>query len=117
MIPEYRPEELTARLGRLRPDLALFLSEVPETYSFTLSEVFLRAIPAVARRLGALAERIEPGRSGVLFDTDEECLERLADLDLDRSALAGMSRHLRSLAPRTAAEMVDDYYRLRGTAV
>ncbi|HTQ80904.1 MAG TPA: glycosyltransferase, partial [Thermoanaerobaculia bacterium] len=114
VIEEYRPEELTALLRRLRPDLALFLSVVPETYCFTLSEAFLRGIPAVARRLGALAERIEPGRSGLLFDTDEECLEHLATLDRTRPHLQSMSRHLRSLSPRTAGEMVADYYRLRG---
>jgi glycosyltransferase involved in cell wall biosynthesis len=115
VIEEYRPEELTALLRRLRPDLALFLSVVPETYSFTLSEAFQHAIPALARRLGALAERIEPGRNGLLFDTDEEGLEHLASLDRSRPLLRGMSQHLGALSPRTAADMVDDYYRLRGT--
>ncbi|HZF12706.1 MAG TPA: hypothetical protein VFE33_28290 [Thermoanaerobaculia bacterium] len=113
VIEEYRPEELTGWLGRLRPDLALFLSLVPETYSFTLSEVFLRAIPAVARRLGAFAERVEPGRSGLLFDTDDECLDLVVGLDRSRPSLKDMSRHLRIRRTRPAAEMVDDYYRLR----
>jgi hypothetical protein len=117
VIEEYEPGELTGWLRHLGPDLALFLSEVPETYSFTLSEVFLRAIPVVARRLGALAARVEPDRGGLLFDTLDECVERVRDLDRFRPTLRDMSRHLRSLRPRTAEEMVDDYYRLRrGTA-
>jgi glycosyltransferase involved in cell wall biosynthesis len=113
VVEEYRPEELAGRLSALRPDAALFLSEVPETYSFTLSEAFLHAIPAVARRLGALAERIEHGRSGFLFDTGDECADLLAELDRSRTPLRDVSRHLRSRRARTAAEMVDDYYRLR----
>jgi glycosyltransferase involved in cell wall biosynthesis len=113
VIEEYQPEELTGWLRRLGPDLALFLSEVPETYSFTLSEVLLRAIPVVARRLGALAARVEPDRDGLLFDTVDECVERVTSLDRSRSALREMSRQLLSLRPRTAEEMVDDYYRLR----
>jgi len=116
VIEEYGSHELTHLLRSLRPDVALFLSEVPETYCFTLSEVFLRAIPAVARRLGALAQRIEHGRSGLLFDTNDECMDLVVGLDRSRRSLRDMSRRLRSLRMRTAAEMVDDYYRLRGTA-
>jgi glycosyltransferase involved in cell wall biosynthesis len=116
VIEEYRPQELTQRLHSLRPDVALFLSEVPETYSFTLSEALLRAIPVVARRLGALAERVERDRSGLLFDTNDECMDLLVGLDRARPSLRDMSRRLRALRMRTAAQMVDDYYGLRGAA-
>jgi glycosyltransferase involved in cell wall biosynthesis len=113
VIEEYRPEELAGRLAALRPDLALFLSAVPETYSFTLSEASLHAIPAVARRLGAFAERIEHGASGFLFGSEDECIALLSELARSREPLRQVSRRLRSQPPRTAAEMVDDYYRLR----
>lgn len=113
VIEEYRPEELGDRLAALRPDLALFLSAVPETYSFTLSEAALHAIPAVARRLGAFAERIEHGASGFLFDDGDGCIALLAELARAREPLRAVSRRLRARRPRTAAEMVDDYYRLR----
>jgi glycosyltransferase involved in cell wall biosynthesis len=116
VTPEYRPEELAGRLAALRPDLALFLSAVPETYSLTLSEVSLHAIPAAARRLGAFAERIEHGASGFLFAGEEECAALLSALARSPEPLREVSRRLRARPPRTAAEMVGDYYRLRDAA-
>ena len=116
VVPDYEPSELGGWLQRLRPDAALFLSAVPETYSFTLTEAFLHGIPVLGHRLGAFAARVEHRRSGLLFDTDEECLAQLLAVDRSRSLLRQMARRIRHLPRRNAADMVSDYHRLRAGA-
>ncbi len=94
VILDYRPDELPALLAKLAPHAALFLSTVPETWSYALSEARALGLPVIATRLGAFAERIEHGVDGWLFEPDAE-------------ALAEAVRHLaedgRALLPRLRA--------------
>jgi hypothetical protein len=112
-IESYTPEELPDIFARLRPDLALFLSEVPETFSLTLSEATLHCIPPCARAVGSFAERIVPGLNGVLCGTsDGDVVETLLALDENRGLLRRIAAALELAPRRTAAQMVEDYYRL-----
>src|SRR6056297_1315221 len=89
LVPEYRREELPGLVAALRPHAALLLSTVPETWSYTLSEVRALGLAPVATRVGSFAERIDHGRDGVLFEPDPDslvdCLLALAE-DPDRLA-------------------------------
>lgn len=91
LVPEYAPSELGGLIDTHRPDCALFLSIWPETFSYTLSEMFALEVVPLATRIGAFAERIEDGRTGFLFDPRPEALcemvERLLEAP-DRLALA-----------------------------
>ena len=53
-----------------RPDAFLFLSLVPETYSYTLSTAMATGLPIVATRLGAFPERLRGYRRHVLVPAD-----------------------------------------------
>lgn len=66
IIPRYERACLGSVLAEIDPDLALFLSVWPETYSFTLSEVWQAGIVPVATNLGAFQTRIEHGVTGFL---------------------------------------------------
>ncbi len=61
----------SARLPQLaaeaRGDLALFLHEWPETYSYTLSEALSYGFVPLAPDLGAPAERVRAMRFGIVF--------------------------------------------------
>lgn len=89
LVPEYDREDLPRLAATLKPHAALLLSTVPETWSYTLSEVRALGLAPVATRVGSFAERIEHGRDGVLFEPDAdslvECLLALAE-DPDRLA-------------------------------
>ncbi len=96
---DYRHEELPGLVARLAPDLALLPSTVPETYSYTLSELWSLRVPVLAPRLGALAERIEDGVTGLLAAPEPGAIaDRLNALLHDRSALD----RLRAAAPTIA---------------
>ena len=89
LVPEYRREDLPRLVATLRPHAALLLSTVPETWSYTLSEVRALGLAPVATRVGSFAERIDHDRDGVLFEPDPDslvdCLLALAE-DPDRLA-------------------------------
>ena len=51
-------QELSDLLNWLKPDLVWFPALVPETYSYTLSEVLRAGLPVVAPNLGAFPERL-----------------------------------------------------------
>lgn len=60
-------EDDVARIVALeRPDAWLFLSRVPETYSYTLSIALGTGLPIVAIDLGAIGERLREARSAHL---------------------------------------------------
>jgi len=86
---DYPREALPGLLAALRPDAALLLPTVAETFSYTLSELRSLGLPVIATRVGALAERIADGEDGFLVDPDPaEVVARVASLgagsDLDR---------------------------------
>ncbi len=55
---EYKEDEIEALIAREAPDLALFLSEFPETWCYSLTHALRAAIPAAALDLGALGDRL-----------------------------------------------------------
>ncbi len=74
VIPEYERDQLTSILTTIGPDFAALLSVVPETFSFTLSELQQLHIPTIATRLGNFPNRIEHGETGWLIDADSQAL-------------------------------------------
>jgi glycosyltransferase involved in cell wall biosynthesis len=66
----YPDERLNELVGIERPDAFLFLSQVPETYSYTLSVAMQTGLPIVATRLGALPERLRAYRQHALVEPD-----------------------------------------------
>jgi GT2 family glycosyltransferase len=54
----YQERDLDRLIREARPDMFLFASVAPETYSFTLTEAMLRGRPIMATDIGAFAERL-----------------------------------------------------------
>ncbi|MDT8321479.1 MAG: glycosyltransferase [Xanthomonadales bacterium] len=110
VVIQYDREDLPERLGQIGPHLAALLSVVPETFSYTLSEMQLLGIPVIATRVGSLAERIEDGSDGWLIEPQAEALvERIKALSRERSLIGAMRKRLQSLDPPRADGMVACY--------
>lgn len=113
-LHSYDIEELPAVLDEHRLDLTIFLSRVPETFSYTLSESWCHGIPPAARRIGAHADRISHGVDGFLFGLeDDDVVDFLLWADRERGALREVASRIRARPIRTPEEVVADYYRLR----
>ena len=114
LVRRYKSGELTRHLRRLRPDLALSLSIVPETFSYTLAEAWAHRIPVAARAVGSLSDRIDHGHNGFhLGGSAQAILAGLRELDADRGRIRSAQRALPPVRRDEVAEMVDRYYALR----
>jgi glycosyltransferase involved in cell wall biosynthesis len=68
IIPRYQRSELAKMVNELDIDLGLLLSICTETFSYTLSELMLMGIPALATNIGSFTDRIEDGTTGFLVN-------------------------------------------------
>ena len=110
VVESYSTDSFGEVLAAFRPELGLLLSTVPESFSYTLSELWAAGIPVAATGLGAFADRIEHGRQGWLFDPDPRALLSLLDaLRQDRAGLERVRARVRAEPPRSAQAMAGDY--------
>lgn len=100
VLLDYERDELPQLLATLKPDAALLLSTVAETFSYTLSEMRSLGLPVIATRVGALAERIHDGRDGLLVEPDAQAVRRrIAALAADPQPLASIRGQLAAQPP------------------
>ncbi len=110
VILHYQRSDLPRLLQEIGPDVAALLSVVPETFSYTLSEMRQLGIPVIATRVGSLAERIEDGRDGLLIaPTAQALVTQVKALAQDRAVLDHIRAHLDTVEHFTAAAMVQAY--------
>ena len=113
VVETYSAFALPEFIAEIKPDVGLLPSIVPETFSYTLSELFQLGIPPVASRLGAFSTRIAHIETGYLFDPDAEAmLSCLRDIHHDRNTLGLVRETIGRLTFRTTSEMVADYHQL-----
>lgn len=113
IIPRYNRADLGDVLAGIQPEVGLLLSIWPETFSYTLSELWLLGIPVVATNLGSFADRIQNGVNGFLCPPQAEVIaERLLAMAADRSSLAPIREWLTGFRHRSVAEMIADYHTL-----
>ncbi|MEO7432000.1 MAG: glycosyltransferase, partial [Dokdonella sp.] len=110
ILLDYQRDDLPKLLADIRPDAALLLPTVAETFSYTLSELRSLGVPVIATRVGALAERIDDGVDGFLVDAQaDDVVARVVELLADPIAFEQVRRTLASHPVSTLAEMADAY--------
>ncbi|MGB7988684.1 MAG: glycosyltransferase [Candidatus Methylophosphatis roskildensis] len=113
IVKTYSHQELRRHVEAFRPDAALMLSVVPESFSYTLSEMFALGLPVIATNLGAFAERIEPGRNGLLFEPHPAALSDLVrKLAREPQLLTAMCGRVRNIPIRYVQDMIRAYHSL-----
>lgn len=120
VLLDYERDALPQLLATLQADAALILPTVAETFSYTLSECWSLGLPPIATRVGALAERIDDGVNGFLSAPDAQSVVAcVAALAAAPERLRQVRAQLRTLAPRSLAQMAADYAALlpAGSAV
>jgi hypothetical protein len=110
-VEKYDVEQLPALLRDIAPHAGVLASVIPETFSYTLSELFALGVPPLATALGSFRERIAEGETGFLFDPRPDALVALvARLRGEPDALERVARNLAARPPgRGTAEMTADY--------
>ena len=114
----YAPESLGAILASF--DALALPSVWPESYSLTLREGWLAGVPVLASRLGALAESVRDGETGLLVEPGDPIawrdavLRLAADAPLRTKLSAAASREPIATMEAHAAEMEELYAGLAG---
>ncbi|GMR14405.1 MAG: hypothetical protein BMS9Abin30_0006 [Gammaproteobacteria bacterium] len=113
VVLEYDRNKLSSMLATIGPDFAALLSVVPETFSFTLSELQQLRIPAIATRVGSFPDRIQHGKTGWLIDPDPQALvDQVAALCGSPKQIKAVRQNLPATKSDTLEEMVKAYNRL-----
>ena len=113
VILQYQNEELPEIMASIGPHVAALLSVVPETFSYTLSEMHQLAIPVLATRVGSFEERITDGKTGWLIEPSVEALVASAKhLFENQSAIGAVREQLAELQHPDALGMIGRYTRL-----
>ncbi|HVW27492.1 MAG TPA: glycosyltransferase [Polyangiaceae bacterium] len=90
----YRRDEIAGELRKAKVDLGVLLPIWPETYSYTLTELLAARVPVVARRIGALGDRLDGAPYGVLVDDVADAASAVRRLEQDRRALEALTAAL-----------------------
>jgi glycosyltransferase involved in cell wall biosynthesis len=106
----YRRGALAQRLVDAGCSVALLPSVGAEAFSLTLSEITSAGIPTIASNLGALGERVPALSLGWTFDpwNAPEFGRLIERLGRDRSEVAAVAAHVRTVERRTEERMVED---------
>ena len=96
----YPDAELARIVSLERPDAFLFLSQVPESFSYTLSAAMKTGLPIVATKLGAFKERLATYPSSRLVSPD-------AQAAAVNDAILGLVRARASASPKPAPILVE----------
>jgi GT2 family glycosyltransferase/glycosyltransferase involved in cell wall biosynthesis len=86
----YRRDAIVGLLREASIDVGLLLPTWPETYSYTLTELLAARVPVVARRIGALADRLDGVPYAVLVEDTAKAADALRVLARDPGALASL---------------------------
>lgn len=110
----YERGDLAALFAHYRVELVVYPSEGPESFSYTLSEAWQAAMPALVPPIGALAERVAGAQAGWIMTDDEwrdddRMLDRLLLLLSEAQAHArhSASDHARTALQPTARAMAE----------
>ena len=111
MIARYQRESLPEIIAAINPDMGLLLSTLPETFSYTLSELMFLGVPPVATKIGSFADRIEHGVNGFLYEPVPESLFKIVrELFQQENKLDQVRINLSQMDYRSSEEMVADYH-------
>lgn len=110
VVHAYQRDQLPALIQSIAPHAGLLLSLVSESFSYTLSELWSIGLPPIAIRSGALALRIEHGRTGLLLEpTTKALVEQIKRLHDDPRPLQQMAKVIAQLPTRQLGDMVAAY--------
>ncbi|UPG95353.1 glycosyltransferase [Luteibacter aegosomatissinici] len=107
----YKEAELQGILAQERPDLVLFASRSPETYSYTLSAAFDAQLPVMVPDMGAFGERIDGRPWSFIFPaaiSGNAMAEHLAAIRADHFVEGAPAPARASSAPGSVASLGPD---------
>ncbi|MFM7365109.1 MAG: glycosyltransferase [Cuspidothrix sp.] len=106
----YSLDDLPKHINKISPDIGLLLSVLPETFSYTLSELMLLGIPPLATKLGSFETRITDELNGFLFLAEKnDLIQKIQYLSENRNIILEVSKNLAQASHSNLKEMLYEY--------
>lgn len=106
----YNREDLPEIVKKINPDLGLLLSVVPETFSYTLSELKMMGIPTITTNVGSFPERIIDQINGFLVPPDSHAIvAKIKELYKNQGIIRKVASTIQSESHKSLEAMVEDY--------
>ena len=109
----YSLNDLPQYIQHISPDIGLLLSTVPETFSYTLSELMVFGIPTLATKTGSFENRIIDELNGFLFLPEKNSLiQKVKYLSDNRNIILKVAEYLSQQSHTNLNEMIYYYQKL-----
>lgn len=106
----YSVNDLPQYINDISPDLGLLLSILPETFSYTLSELMVLGIPTLATKLGSFENRIVDNVNGFLVVPEKNALiGKIKYLSENRYKILEVAQYISQISHPGLEEMVACY--------
>ena len=113
IISSYHHDNLLSVMEKIHPDLGLLLSVCPETFSYTLSELFLMGIPVIATKVGSFKDRVIDNVYGSLCEPDAiEIASKIHFYYNNHDELKKIRNNLANYRHRNVQAMIADYHNI-----
>jgi GT2 family glycosyltransferase/glycosyltransferase involved in cell wall biosynthesis len=115
VVKNYDNRNLPQLLQQYQASIALITSQTSETFNYTLSELQLAGICAIATKYGALPNRIIDGETGFLCDNNAECfIQQIRLLKNNFDQVQKVRDNLLTLEPLTFDAIIEKYHAFFG---
>lgn len=110
----YHEEDISTFLKIHKIDVVCILSKWPETFSYTLSEAWINNIPTITTNIGALGQRTNDNKLGLLVSPEEgrtadEVLKAINQLKDNKSAYDNLYNELKNYNHKDVETMSLEY--------
>ena len=113
ITPAFDRSDLQDIVTHIDPDMGLLASVVPETFSYTLSELLGFGIPPLAPNRGSFPDRIRDGETGFLYVPEPAALiDKLKGLDRAREEIDRVRSTLQISPAWAESDMIAEYHKL-----
>ena len=112
---EYKRGELSQLLINNNIDLVCMFTVWPETYSYTLSEVYMSHIPVLAFDIGAVADRLKKDKLGWVIPVNtsaDKIFLKINQIMKDKKEYTKIQQNFKNYKYKLLTEMQDEYYNI-----
>jgi glycosyltransferase involved in cell wall biosynthesis len=109
----YSLNDLAKHIENISPHIGLLLSVLPETFSYTLSELMVLDIPTLATKVGSFENRIIDELNGFLFLPEKNALiQKIKYLSENRNLILQVTEYLSKQSHTSLHEMIYSYQKI-----
>ena len=109
---DWNDENIKQIIKQNKLDVLIFPSQIPESYSLTLSIAIQMSIPVIAFDFGAIGERVREFKAGWVYKNDEELVKIIENILNNKSCLVPYIENLNEKEIPNFIDTADNYKKI-----